>query len=102
MRLSRQNGRFSHPHASLGAVSAWRKAPFAALSPRQKFPFPARVETGSITGWWVSSLSPTTFATQHSSCRAGVRLFRVESERFELPTPLGRRVAEPLNADATW
>jgi hypothetical protein len=49
-RLSRQNGGFSHPHASLGAVSAWRKAPFAALSPRQKFPFPARVQNGSTTG----------------------------------------------------
>src|SRR5450631_4420978 len=28
MRLSRQNGGFSHPHASLRAVSAWQKAPF--------------------------------------------------------------------------
>ena len=42
---------FSRPHVSPRAVSAWQKASFASLSPRQKFPFPARVETGSVTGW---------------------------------------------------
>jgi hypothetical protein len=26
------------------------EGPFASLSPHQKFPFPARVETGSMTG----------------------------------------------------
>jgi hypothetical protein len=39
------------PRASLWAVSAWQKAPFAGLSPRQKFPFPAWAETGSVNGW---------------------------------------------------
>jgi hypothetical protein len=46
-----------HPRMSLRAVSAWQNAPSANLSPHQKFPFPARVETGSMTGWWLSSLS---------------------------------------------
>jgi hypothetical protein len=32
---------------------------FACLSLRRKFPFPAQAETGSMTGWWVPSLSPT-------------------------------------------
>jgi hypothetical protein len=27
-------------------------------------------------------------------------LFRIESERVKLPTPFGRRIAEPLDADA--
>jgi hypothetical protein len=31
----------------------------------------------------------------------GLRLFRIESERLELPTPFSRRIAKPLNADAT-
>jgi hypothetical protein len=44
-------GAFRTRHESLRAVSAWRKAPFASLSPHRKFPFPARVETGSVTGW---------------------------------------------------
>jgi hypothetical protein len=40
---------------SLRVVSVWQKASFARLSPRQKFPFPAQVETGSMTEW---SLQP--------------------------------------------
>jgi hypothetical protein len=32
---------------------------FAGVSPRRKFPFPAQAETGSLTGWWVPSLSLT-------------------------------------------
>ena len=32
-------------------IDAFPKAPFARLSPHQKFPFPARVATGSVTGW---------------------------------------------------
>ena len=30
----------------------------------------------------------------------GLRLFRAESKRLKLPAPLGRRIAEPLDADA--
>ena len=28
-----------------------------------------------------------------------LKLFRIESERLKLPTPFGRRIAEPLDAD---
>ena len=31
----------------------------------------------------------------------GLRLFRIEPESLELPAPFGRRIAEPLDADAT-
>jgi hypothetical protein len=31
----------------------------------------------------------------------GMRLFRIEPERLELPAPFGWRIAEPLDADAT-
>ena len=30
----------------------------------------------------------------------GLQLFRIESERLKLPAPFGRRIAEPLDADA--
>jgi hypothetical protein len=30
-----------------------------------------------------------------------LRLFRIEAERLELPVPFSRRIAKPLNADAT-
>ena len=29
-----------------------------------------------------------------------LELFRIESERLKLPAPFGRRIAEPLDADA--
>jgi hypothetical protein len=29
-----------------------------------------------------------------------LQLFRIESERLKLPAPFGRRIAEPLDADA--
>jgi hypothetical protein len=32
--------------------------------------------------------------------RAVAILFRIESERLKLPAPFGRRIAEPLDADA--
>jgi hypothetical protein len=35
------------------------EASFASLSPRQKFPFPARVETGSVTGWSLRACAPS-------------------------------------------
>jgi hypothetical protein len=30
-----------------------------------------------------------------------LQLFRIESERLKLPAPFSRRIAEPLDADAT-
>jgi len=39
-RLSRQNGGFSHPHASLGAVSAWRKGPVCGFVSASKISVP--------------------------------------------------------------
>jgi hypothetical protein len=35
-----------------------------------------------------------------ASSRAGSQLLRVQSERLELPAPLGRRITKPLYADA--
>jgi hypothetical protein len=40
------------------------KAGFARPSLHLKFSFPAWAETGSMTGWWVASLSPTTSTIQ--------------------------------------
>jgi hypothetical protein len=42
------------------------------------------------------------FSSQRNSrCGASLRLFRIESERRKLPAPFSRRIAKPLNADAT-
>jgi hypothetical protein len=72
-------------HASLRVVSAWRKAPFAGLSLHQKFPFPARAETGSMIRRWVPSSSPTVStsgnhpSSQHVSTRFEDRKLGLQS-----------------------
>jgi hypothetical protein len=43
-------GLFASACVSAGGLCL-AEAPLARLSPHQKFPFPARVETGSVTGW---------------------------------------------------
>jgi hypothetical protein len=72
---------------------------FGALSPHPKIPFPA----GAFEREFL----------QHCTRRLVLlrrlirvflvvpRLFRIESERRKLPAPFGRRIAEPLDADAT-
>src|ERR1700692_3706658 len=56
-------GAFRTSCASLNWSLPGDKPAFGGASPHQKFPFPAQAETGSMTGWWVPSLSPTTSTT---------------------------------------
>src|SRR4029077_4698495 len=40
------------------------------------------------------------WATMFRDFGPALELFRIESERLKLPAPFGRRIAEPLDADA--
>jgi hypothetical protein len=71
---------------------------FGALSPHPKIPFPA-------AGFGTKSVR--TCSRNSAFCAAVIQdlwsaqqLFRIESERLKLSAPFGRRIAEPLDADA--
>jgi hypothetical protein len=71
---------------------------FGASSLHPKIPFPAvglEREVGP-------DLHPEFRLLSHrnSGSWAAPQLFRIESERLKLPAPFGRRIAEPLDADA--
>jgi hypothetical protein len=56
---------FSSSSSSLRQSRQTKKAEFDPPSLHRKIPFPTRIsETGSMTGWWVISLSPTNSAIQ--------------------------------------
>jgi hypothetical protein len=59
------------------------------------FPFPA-------VGSWAraSALRREMGSPRRSNLSFWMRLFRIESERLELPAPFRRRISEPLDADA--
>src|SRR5438552_3741174 len=73
--------------AIFGAWSLHPKIPFPAAEPRR--------------GFW-SHLWPQfrCWATLFRILVPALKLFRIKPERFELPAPLGRWVAEPLDTDA--
>src|SRR5467141_2892635 len=62
---------------------------FGALSLHPKIPFPAAGVEPEV-GPHLPPAIPT----------FGTPLFRIESERFKLPAPFNRRIAESLDADA--
>ena len=64
---------------------------FGALSPHLKIPFPA-------VG--LEREGRPRFAPGIRNPGRALQLFRIESERLKLPAPFGRRIAEPLDADA--
>src|ERR1700692_496410 len=43
---------------------------------------------------------PTAFRTAPGILGPALQLFRIESERLELPAPFSRRIAQPLDTDA--
>ena len=66
-------------------------AGFGALSPHLKIPFPAVGLEREVRPRFAPGIRDRGRALQ---------LFRIESERLKLPAPFGRRIAEPLDADA--
>jgi hypothetical protein len=66
-------------------------AGFGALSPHLKIPFPAVGLEREVR---------PRFAPVIRDRGRPLQLFRIESERRKLPAPFGRRIAEPLDADA--
>ena len=66
-------------------------AVFGALSPHLKIPFPAVGLEREVRPRFAPGIRDRGRALQ---------LFRFESERLKLPAPFGRRIAEPLYADA--
>ena len=69
---------------------------FGALSLHPKIPFPAAGAKSDRTCTRNSDLRATMFR----DFGPALQLFRIESERLKLPAPFGRRIAEPLDADA--
>ena len=71
---------------------------FGALSLHPKIPFPAAVVEREVR----EQLKPYSrfCAAVIRDLGPVLRLFRIESERLELSAPFGRRIAEPLDADA--
>jgi hypothetical protein len=71
---------------------------FGASSLHPKIPFPAAVverEVGPLC-----TRNSDFWATVIRDLGPALQLFRIESERLKLPAPFGRRIAEPLDADA--
>ena len=66
-------------------------AVFGALSPHLKIPFPAVGLEREVRPRFAPGIRDRGRALQ---------LFRIESERLKLLAPFGRRIAEPLDADA--
>jgi hypothetical protein len=82
-------------------IRAFWWGPFGALSLHPEIPFPAAVVEREVR----AQLKPYSgfLRCRNSGPWAGaLTLFRIKSERLKLPTPFGRRIAEPLDADATW
>ena len=70
-----------------------------ASSLHPKIPFPATVVEREVR----ARLKPYSgfLRCRNSGPWAGaLTLFRIKSERLKLPAPFGRRIAEPLDADA--
>ena len=63
---------------------------FGALSPHLKIPFPAVGLEREVRPRFAPGIRD----------RGRTLLFRIKSERLKLPAPFGRRIAEPLDADA--
>src|SRR5712671_5454179 len=74
-------------------------AVFGALSPHPKIPFPA-AGLGTKSGRTCSRNSAFCAAVIQGSLESARQLFRIESERLKLSAPFGRRITEPLDADA--
>jgi hypothetical protein len=70
---------------------ASKRALFARLSLHQKIPFPR-----SGGDWFDDCVLGPEFGGK----RPAFRLFGIEPKRLELPAPIGRWIAEPLDADA--
>jgi hypothetical protein len=49
---------FSHTLRVSNLVSACDKSPFSSPVSASEIPVPGEVETGSMAGWWLPSLSP--------------------------------------------
>jgi hypothetical protein len=72
---------------------------FGTLSPHPKIPFPA---SGFGREFGPRSQPQLRFSSQRiRDVEDGLGLFRIEAQGLELPAPFSRRVAEPLDADAT-
>jgi hypothetical protein len=91
------------PFISRILVSAGVQAPqrrlSAVLSPHPKIPFPVTSFEGEV---WAAHLKPCSgFAVpQVGILDRALTLFRIKSEGRKLVAPLGRQIAQPLNADA--
>jgi hypothetical protein len=72
---------------------------FGASSLHPKIPFPA----AGLGRRLRPHLHPQFRLLGHRNSDLGtaLQLFRIESERLKLPAPFSRRIAKPLNADAT-
>src|SRR5438874_10900733 len=71
---------------------------FGASSLHPKIPFPAPVVEREVGPH--CTRNSDFGANRNSGLRLALRLFRIESERLELPAPFSRRIAEPFDADA--
>src|SRR6266403_3386556 len=71
---------------------------FAASSLHLKFPFPAAVVERKVGPLYTRNSD--FWATVLRDLGPALQLFRIESKRLKLSAPFGRRIAEPLDADA--
>ena len=73
-------------------------AVFGALSLHPKIPFPAAGLARKVPTVFAAVIP--TFGPPCLDFGPVLELFRIESERLKLPAPFGRRIAEPLDANA--
>ena len=75
---------------------------FGALSLHPKIPFPAAVAERDTALHPERRYRATLIREPGAALLRGpaLQLFRIESERLELPAPFSRRIAQPLDANA--
>jgi hypothetical protein len=74
-------------------------ASFGALSLHPKIPFPETLVEREVQAR-LKQYSGFLHCRNSGPWTGAPTLFRIESERLKLPAPFGRRIAEPLDADA--